>query len=31
MGTLLYFLWFNMGLIALIFPVRANPLVVRLD
>jgi Ca2+/Na+ antiporter len=30
-GTLLYFLWFNMGLIALIFPVSANPLVVRLD
>jgi len=30
-GTLLYFLWFNMGLIALIFPVRADPLVVRLD
>jgi len=30
-GTLLYFLWFNMGLIALIFPVRVAPLVVRLD
>jgi cation:H+ antiporter len=30
-GTLLYFLWFNLGLIALIFPVRADPLVVRLD
>ncbi len=30
-GTLLYFLWFNMGLIALVFPVRADPLVVRLD
>ncbi len=30
-GTLLYFLWFNMGLIALTFPVRADPLVVRLD
>ncbi len=30
-GTLLYFLWFNMGLIALIFPVRADPLVLRLD
>lgn len=30
-GRLLYFLWFNMGLIALSFPVRADPLVVRLD
>jgi cation:H+ antiporter len=30
-GTLLYFLWFNMGLIALIFPVRVAPLVMRLD
>jgi cation:H+ antiporter len=30
-GTLLYFLWFNLGLIALIFPVRADPLVLRLD
>lgn len=30
-GTLLYFLWFNMGLISLIFPVQADPLVVRLD
>jgi cation:H+ antiporter len=30
-GTLLYFLWFNMGLISLFFPVRADPLVVRLD
>jgi cation:H+ antiporter len=30
-GTLLYFLWFNLGLIALIFPVRADPLVARLD
>jgi len=30
-GTLIYFLWFNMGLIALIFPVSANPLVLRLD
>ena len=30
-GTLLYFLWFNLGLIALIFPVRVAPLVVRLD
>ncbi len=24
-GTLLYFLWFNLGLIALIFPVRVDP------
>jgi hypothetical protein len=30
-GTLLYFLWFNMGLIPLLLPVRADPLVVRLD
>jgi Ca2+/Na+ antiporter len=30
-GTLLYFLWFDMGLIALIFPVSAIPLVLRLD
>jgi cation:H+ antiporter len=30
-GTLLYFLWFNMGLISLIFPVSVQPLVVRLD
>jgi cation:H+ antiporter len=30
-GTLLYFLWFNLGLISLIFPVRADPLVVRFD
>jgi cation:H+ antiporter len=30
-GTLLYFLWFNMGLISLFLPVRADPLVVRLD
>jgi Ca2+/Na+ antiporter len=30
-GTLLYFLWFNMGLISLLLPVRADPLVVRLD
>jgi cation:H+ antiporter len=30
-GTLLYFLWFNLGLIALVFPVRVDPLVVRLD
>ena len=25
MGTLLYFLWFNLGLISLIFPVRVDP------
>ena len=25
MGTLLYFLWFNLGLIALILPVRVDP------
>jgi cation:H+ antiporter len=31
MGTLLYFLWFNLGLIALLFPVRVDPRVVRLD
>ena len=30
-GTLLYFLWFKMGLISLLLPVRADPLVVRLD
>ena len=30
-GTLLYFLWFNMGLISLFLPVQANPLVARLD
>jgi cation:H+ antiporter len=30
-GTLLYFLWFNLGLIALLFPVQADPLIVRLD
>ncbi|HKH38231.1 MAG TPA: hypothetical protein VKA82_13805 [Rubrobacter sp.] len=30
-GTLLYFLWFNMGLISLLLPVRADPIVVRLD
>jgi cation:H+ antiporter len=30
-GTLLYCLWFNMGLIALLFPVRMAPIVVRLD
>src|SRR5215211_5871924 len=30
-GTLIYFLSFNMGLSALIFPVSANPLVLRLD
>jgi cation:H+ antiporter len=30
-GTLLYCLWFNMGLIAFLFPVRVAPIVVRLD
>jgi cation:H+ antiporter len=30
-GTLLYFLWFNMGLISLLLPVRADSLVVRLE
>jgi cation:H+ antiporter len=30
-GTLIYFLWFNMGLISLLLPVRTDPLVVRLD
>lgn len=30
-GTLLYFLWFNLGLIALIVPVEVDPLIVRLD
>jgi cation:H+ antiporter len=30
-GTLLYFVLFNLGLIALITPVRVDPLVVRLD
>ena len=29
-GTLLYFLWFKMGLISLLLPVRADPLVVGL-
>jgi cation:H+ antiporter len=30
-GTLLYFVLFNLGLIALITPVRVDPLVARLD
>jgi hypothetical protein len=30
-GTLLHFLWFNMGLISLLLPVSANTLVLRLD
>lgn len=30
-GTLLYFVLFNLGLIALLTPVRVDPLVVRLD
>ena len=30
-GTLLYFLWFNLGLIALIVPVEVDPVIVRLD
>jgi cation:H+ antiporter len=30
-GTLLYFLWFNLGLIALIFPVHVAPQVVAFD
>lgn len=30
-GTLLYFLWFNFGLITLITPVQIDPLVRRLD
>ena len=30
-GTLLYFLWFNLGLIALIFPVRVDPQVRAFD
>jgi cation:H+ antiporter len=30
-GTLLYFLWFNLGLIALIFPVEVNPQVIVFD
>jgi cation:H+ antiporter len=31
LGTLLYFLWFNLGLIALIFPVRIDPQVRAFD
>ncbi|MBA4115698.1 MAG: hypothetical protein H0X71_04530 [Rubrobacter sp.] len=30
-GTLLYFLWFNLGLIALIFPVEIVPQVRTFD
>jgi cation:H+ antiporter len=30
-GTLLYFLWFNLGLIALIFPVEVDPQVIAFD
>lgn len=30
-GTLLYFLWFNLGLIAFIVPVKADPQVVAFD
>jgi cation:H+ antiporter len=30
-GTLLYFLWFNLGLIALVFPVRVDPQVRAFD
>src|SRR2546427_4267513 len=30
-GTLLYFLWFNFGLVTLITPVRVDPLVRQLD
>lgn len=30
-GTLLYFLWFNLGLIALFAPVQVNPAIIRLD
>ena len=30
-GTLLYFLWFNLGLISLIFPVRVDPQVRAFD
>jgi len=31
LATLLYFLWFNLGLIALIFPVRVDPQVIVFD
>lgn len=31
MGTLLYFLWFNLGLIAVIFPVYVDSQVRILD
>ena len=30
-GTLLYFLWFNLGLISLLAPVRVNPQVISFD
>jgi cation:H+ antiporter len=30
-GTLLYFLWFNLGLISLLVPVRVNPQVIYFD
>lgn len=30
-GTLLYFLWFNLGLIALLAPVKVNPTILRFD
>jgi cation:H+ antiporter len=30
-GTLLYFLWFNLGLISLLVPVRVNPQVIAFD
>jgi Ca2+/Na+ antiporter len=30
-GTLLYFLWFNVGLISLLVPVRVNPQVIAFD
>ena len=30
-GTLLYFLWFNLGLISLLVPVRVNPQVITFD
>ena len=30
-GTLLYFLWFNLGLISLLVPVRVNPQVISFD
>jgi cation:H+ antiporter len=30
-GTLLYFLWFNLGLISLLAPIRVNPQVITFD